>query len=159
MIRALSCFLVACVHLTVPTWTDPLIKDANFFENIILAIIDTGWIGVSIFLFISGYSLSLNKIKKNAKLNVTQFFSNRLLRIMPLWIICISILISTHSLDSIQVISLLFLQMSSLPSSTFSLAWSLQWEFACYLLFPIFFYTLCNNKKHIIVYFLFFFSS
>ena len=157
-LRAFACCLVATVHVGVPGWTDKIIETGFYIDSVLLAVIHTGWIGVPLFLFVSGYSLSLNKIATNASLNIKQFAFNRILRLLPLWAICIVLIARFWNLDGTKVLNLILFQMQDLPSSTpFNIAWSLQLEMACYLLFPIFFFALCKkNINQILVFYLFF---
>lgn len=158
-IRALACGLVALVHFGVPTWTSKITEIGLIVDSVILAFINTGWIGVTIFLFISGYSLSLNKFNlKDQKLDFRQYFINRFLRIMPLWTICITILIISHKINGQTAINLFFLQLQDMPPSTaFNIGWSLQLEVACYFLFPVFYLALKNNNvKQVLTFYLFF---
>lgn len=158
-IRAIACALVAIVHFSVPTWTSPIILSNYYIDKILFSIINTGWIGVPIFLFISGYSLALNKvINSNVKINFSQYFKNRFLRIFPLWALCITILIISHKISGQNVISMALFQLQDIPPSTaFNIAWSLQLEVACYFLFPIFFVAIQkNDTKQIAIFFVFF---
>lgn len=99
--------------------------------------IETGWLGVPLFLFISGYSLAIGKIDRR-HINLKHFFINRVLRIYPVWIIVILILSFTHHISGSTVFYLLFLQTQDLPPSTaFNICWSIQLEFVCYLIFPV----------------------
>ena len=108
------------------------------------------------FLFISGFSLALNKTHPNYELDKTQFFINRVLRIFPVWIVCILILTLTNNLTGINVFTLLLLQAQDIPTSTaFGLAWSIQLEFMCYLLFPVLLSAVAS-RKNILPFFAFF---
>ena len=158
-IRAIACALVAIVHFSVPTWTTPISLSGYYFDTILLALINTGWIGVPIFLFISGYSLAFNKVsKKNIEINFLQYFQNRFLRIFPLWAVCITILIISHKISGQNAFYLALFQLQDMPPSTaFNIAWSLQLEVACYFMFPIFFIAIQKNDyKQIAIFFLFF---
>lgn len=159
LIRAIACGLVAIVHFGVPTWTSKMVEFGFMADTAALALINTGWIGVTIFLFISGYSLSLNKYDSSyVRLDFKQYFINRFLRIMPLWIVCITILIISHKINGQTAINLFLLQLQDLPPSTaFNIGWSLQLEVACYFLFPIFYLALKrNDNKQILSFYLFF---
>ncbi len=159
IIRAVACGLVAIVHFGVPVWTSKLTEVGLIFDTAVLGVIHTGWIGVTIFLFISGYSLALNKFDKDSGIiNFKQYFINRFLRIMPLWVICITILIISHKINGQTAVNLFLMQLQDMPPSTaFNIGWSLQLEVACYLLFPVFYLALRNNDtKQIIAFYLFF---
>lgn len=136
VLRAIAFLLVTVVHFAVPTWTNS-VGQHNVLEILSYSLIETGWLGVPLFLFISGYSLAIGKIEKG-HINLKNFFINRILRIYPIWIIVILILSFTHHISGTTVFYLLFLQTQDLPSSTaFNICWSIQLEFMCYLIFPI----------------------
>ena len=158
-LRAIAFLLVAIVHFSVPDWTDPLLGRqgiAWLLGAVPLAIIKTGWLGVPLFLFISGYSLALGKARADYVLDKKQFYVNRVLRIFPVWIICILLLTYTNHLSGANVFTLLLLQTQDIPATTaFNLAWSIQLEFMCYLLFPIFL-ALAIQRKGILANYSFF---
>jgi peptidoglycan/LPS O-acetylase OafA/YrhL len=109
-----------------------------------------------LFLFISGYSLALNKTHPGYELDKKQFFINRLLRIFPIWIVCILILSLTHHLSGVNVFTLLLLQTQDVPPATaFTIAWSIQLEFMCYLLFPVMLSAVAA-RKNILGFYVFF---
>jgi peptidoglycan/LPS O-acetylase OafA/YrhL len=149
-----ACGLVAIVHFSVPTWTDQIVERGFVLDTVVLSIIKTGWLGVPLFLFISGFSLALNKTHSTYELDKKQFFINRLLRIFPVWIVCILILTYVRQIADIQlsgsnVLSLLLLQMQDIPSGTaFNIAWSIQLEFMCYLIFPVLLAATTARKKY-----------
>jgi peptidoglycan/LPS O-acetylase OafA/YrhL len=148
VVRSAAFLLVAIVHFSVPTWTDG-IHDPNLFERIIMSVIKTGWIGVPLFLFVSGYSLAINKTGRDYKLNTKQFFFNRVLRIFPIWLACIFLLKWSHKLTGANFYSLLLLNVQDIPpASAFGISWSIQLEFFCYLLFPMLLSYL-NDLRHV----------
>ena len=156
VLRAFACGMVAIVHFSVPLWTDQIPDRHLVIDTIALGGIHTGWLGVPMFLFISGFSLALNKSHPNYELDKTQFFINRVLRIFPVWIVCILILTLTNNLTGINVFTLLLLQAQDIPTSTaFGLAWSIQLEFMCYLLFPVLLSAVAS-RKNILPFFAFF---
>lgn len=156
VLRAFACEMVAIVHFSVPLWTDHIPDRHLVIDTVALGVIHTGWLGVPLFLFISGFSLALNKTHPNYELDNTQFFINRILRIFPVWIVCILILTLTKSLAGINVFTLLLLQAQDIPSSTaFGLAWSIQLEFMCYLLFPVLLSAVAS-RENILPFFAFF---
>jgi peptidoglycan/LPS O-acetylase OafA/YrhL len=150
IMRAIACGLVALVHVSVPTWTAPLRVEANYFEGFVLSVIECGWLGVPIFLFVSGYSLALGKFNADSRLDITQFFINRILRIYPAYFVVLCILLINHKIDGNTAVLLALFQLQNLPPSTaFNITWSLQLEVACYLLFPVFLMMLKNSWKNI----------
>ncbi len=151
IMRAIACGLVALVLVSVPTWTTPLRVDANYLEKIFLSVIECGWLGVPIFLFLSGYSLALGKFDSGSRLDITQFFLNRALRIYPAYLVVLCLLVSNHKIDGNTAILLALFQLQNLPPSTaFNITWSLQLEVACYLLFPVFLMMLKQSWKNIL---------
>jgi peptidoglycan/LPS O-acetylase OafA/YrhL len=92
VIRACACGMVAIVHFSVPTWTDPIVDRGLVIDTVALSLIHTGWPGVPLFLFVSGYSLALAKTHRTYQLDKKQFFINRALRMFPVWIAAILIL-------------------------------------------------------------------
>ncbi len=152
MVRAAAFLLVAIVHSSVTTWSDG-IQDPNLIERVILSIVKTGWIGVPLFLFVSGYSLAINKTGEDYKLNVKQFYINRVLRIFPVWIACIFIIKWSNKISGANFYSLLLLNLQDIPPLTaFGIAWSIQLEFFCYLLFPMLLSYLNNFRQIILIY-------
>jgi peptidoglycan/LPS O-acetylase OafA/YrhL len=149
--------MVATVHFSFPTWTDTIPDRGWIIDTIALGIIHTGWLGVPLFLFISGFSLALGKCHDDYALDKKQFFINRFLRIFPIWIVCILIMSQTNSLSGANVLTLLFLQAQDIPvPNAFSLAWSIQLEFMCYLLFPIILTVVANKRRSLVYLYLFF---
>jgi peptidoglycan/LPS O-acetylase OafA/YrhL len=138
VLRALAFSLVVIVHFTVPTWNAAISGD-NIIYLVLDSVIKCGWFGVPIFLFVSGYSLALGKTGSTGTINWIRFYANRLLRVYPLYILCISVIAYTHQLPGSSVFNLALLQTQDVPkNSPFALLWSIQLEFACYLLFPVF---------------------
>jgi len=141
IVRAVACMLVAIVHVSVPTFTDPLWADTGFLGTVILSIVDCGWIGVPIFLFISGYSLALGKYSPGQSLDIRQFALNRALRLYPIYGLVLVLLIMNHGADATTILQLALFQLQAMPPATaFNIAWSLQLEVACYFLFPVVLY-------------------
>ena len=136
ILRAIAFLLVTIVHFAVPSWTNSVGQN-NILEILSYSLIETGWLGVPIFLFLSGYSLAIGKVDRG-RINLKNFFINRVLRIYPVWIVVILILSFTHHISGTTVFYLLFLQTQDLPPLTaFNICWSIQLEFVCYLIFPI----------------------
>src|SRR5882724_5789524 len=133
VVRAVAFIMVATDHFAVDPWTVSIPDRHLILDTVLLGLMYSGWLGVPLFLFVSGYSLGLGKTNADYTLDKKQFFINRVLRIFPVWVICILSLSFTHKLTGINVITLLFLQMQDIPpNGPFSLAWSIQLEFACY---------------------------
>jgi len=157
IIRAVACGIVALVHISVPNWTKPLLVKPNIIEEIFLRIVECGWLGVPIFLFISGYSLALNKFDTSKNINLFQFAVNRILRIYPAYFVVLVLLSVNHKINGETAILLFFFQLQNIPSSTaFNIAWSMQLEMACYLFYPIFMFMIRRSWVAIIWSMLFF---
>jgi len=150
IVRAIACILVALVHVSVPTFTDPLWADVGFIGLAVLSIVDCGWIGVPIFLFISGYSLALGKYSPGQSLDILQFALNRLLRLYPIYVLVLVLLIINHGVGATTILQLALFQLQAMPPATaFNIAWSLQLEVACYFLFPVVLY-LVKEKSSVV---------
>lgn len=156
VLRGIAFLLVAIVHFSVPTWTNHIPDRGLVIDTIALGLIHTGWIGVPMFLFLSGYSLALGKCHSSYELDKKQFFINRVLRIYPIWIVCILILTFNHKISGLNVFTLLLMQTQDIPPSTaFNIAWSIQLEWMCYLLFPVLLAAVAT-RKNLLMFFAFF---
>jgi peptidoglycan/LPS O-acetylase OafA/YrhL len=156
VLRAFAFLLVALVHFSVPVWTKHIPDKGWIIDTVALGFIHTGWVGVPIFLFLSGYSLALGKCDPSYDLDKKQFFINRFLRIYPIWIVCILILTFNHKISGQTVFTLLLMQTQDIPPSTaFNIAWSIQLEWMCYLLFPVLLVAV-STRKYLLMFFAFF---
>lgn len=92
--RAIAFLLVAAIHFYNPA--KHFIDTPNLSNDMMTTLLFSGGIGVQIFLFLSGFSLTIGRCDKNqkteAELDVKNFFINRALRIFPLWFLCVLIL-------------------------------------------------------------------
>jgi peptidoglycan/LPS O-acetylase OafA/YrhL len=152
-VRACAFLLVAMVHFAVPNWTGA-IANPNILETVVVGVIKTGWIGVPLFLFISGYSLAIGKTGPGYTLDIKQFFINRVLRIFPVWIVCVLIMKWSHKLSGADFLSVLLLNVQAIPPETtpFGLVWSIQLEFLCYFIFPILLASINNFRQVGLIY-------
>lgn len=134
----------------MPTWNVAIGSGGSILKEIAEALIHTGWLGVPLFLFVSGYSLALGKTQEGTVLDLKKFYLNRILRIYPLYplyLFCITMLVFTHHLSGATIASLLLLQTQDVPvKSPFHILWSIQLEFGCCLLFPIFLEAIIRRK-------------
>ena len=146
-IRAIAFLLVVIVHFSIPTYSNEISK----MGNVIASIIHLGWFGVPIFLFISGYSLGNGKLGNPIDIKI--FLLNRILRIYPLYLLCIFMLLFTNSMGGLQFILILLMQTQEIPKlSPFGVLWTIQLEFFCYLLFPVLITNL-QNKTYSLYFF------
>lgn len=104
-----------------------------------------GGVGVNLFLFLSGFGLTVSAIKK--PLSITQFYKNRLIKLfVPLWISLAVFLVldkilldRTYSLSMIVQSFLGYFPRADLFTSINSPLWFITLILFFYLLFPIIF--------------------
>ncbi len=154
-LRALACMAVIGQHTVLFTKCDAQ-HGEGFRIGADLA--NRGWLGVSLFLVLSGFCLFLPMARKNdipdMKLDIRGFFSRRCWRILPPFYLCLVIYaglkiganIHRHSgvmagFGGAKDIPLHLLMLHNLFSSTVVTInppfWSLALEFQLYLVFPL----------------------
>lgn len=102
-------------------------------------------VGVNIFLFLSGYGLTLGKMKK--PLAPLPFYQKRVLKIfIPLWLVLIgffvldALVLDRHYSLTYMLRSMLgFFPKADMPSDVDSVLWYITWTLFYYLLLPIVF--------------------
>ncbi len=117
------------------------VEEPGIFESYMLA----GDTGVTLFFVLSGFLLSLPLIR-SGQIDLKRFFKKRALRILPLYLLMISIGGIYHS-DMRAFIQALFfwdIRFTTLPPFG-SVGWSLMVEVQFYLLLPLLF--LCWNNR------------
>jgi len=107
--------------------------------NPLLGLVEQGHMGVGLFMVLSGYLLT--KIASGRELKYFDFIKNRVLRIYPLYILCVLIMLCGWSTEYsfTQALSMFFpfvnaLQGVQLPM--FAHLWTIAVEFQFYLIFP-----------------------
>ena len=131
-------FLAAAMVIFYHCFTDNFGLGHSTY-NPLLGLIEQGHMGVGLFMVLSGFLLT--KIASGKKIDYLNFIKNRILRIYPLYILCILIILCGWRLDYsfTQALSLFFpfvntLQDVKLP--LFGHLWTIAVEFQFYLVFP-----------------------
>jgi peptidoglycan/LPS O-acetylase OafA/YrhL len=150
-IAMISVFLYHCIPFAYinPSleWDGiwPKVKHSTDVLFIILSPINLGWLGVSLFLVISGFCIHLSFLKAH-EFSIRHFFSKRFWRIYPPYLaalVCISVWEHTDPLSrsgAFHFVSHALLIHNLHPVSFFSINpsfWSLALEAQCYALFPL----------------------
>lgn len=103
--------------------------------------ISDGHTGVSMFLVLSGFILTIinRDVLDGAVLSYRGFVYNRFLRIFPLLLFVTAIAIATRmpAFKSIELLPLLTLQLYAADTPGISSEWAVGVEFQCYLIFPL----------------------
>lgn len=123
-----------------------------------------GWIGVELFLVISGFLIHLIHLKNGSKFNLKHFFNKRFWRIYPPYFVVLLFFFLVSRDRSMQgmkdVLSHIFL-VHTLNSKTYFAIngsyWSIALECQLYLLYPVYLYllSLLGNTKTVVLVFLF----
>lgn len=134
-------FLAAAMVIFYHRFTDNFGLGHSTF-NPLLGLIEQGHMGVGLFMVLSGYLLA--SIAYGREIRYTDFIKNRILRIYPLYMLCVIVMMCGWRLDYsfTQALSLIFpfvnaLQDVKLPA--FGHLWTIAVEFQFYLLFPFLF--------------------
>lgn len=126
-----------CIHKMNFSWISTLV-----FYN--------GYIGVDVFLFLSGISLYFSLAKKNLKRKVIfDFYKKRFCKILKVYIFfCIPFLVCRDLLvgnDSVRFLKQVFFLDDHVSSF-----WFIAIIMLCYLIYPMLFYIIKNSKLYII---------
>ncbi len=137
-LRALAIVLVLLVHYLIyhkpPNWVAPLAA--------------TGWTGVDLFFVLSGFLIGhmlMKEVQASDKIDLTRFYINRALRILPLYYFVLGVYfifpgLHEKSSGGLQPLWRYVTFTQNLPgqlNTTFSHSWSLSVEEHFYILFPI----------------------
>lgn len=146
-LRAVGFLLVVAVHFFDPRFR-PLI-DATPIISFFGPIVSNGRFGVSLFFFLSGYILARLASAQGSNIDYKKFFMARVLRIYPVWILCIVLVAWTNTLSTFDILALLALFWKHLPPGNAfgALPWSIQMEMFLYLLFPVLLVTLTTVRR------------
>jgi peptidoglycan/LPS O-acetylase OafA/YrhL len=116
-------------------------------NNVLFFIVQTGYSGVDIFLFLSGIGLFFS-LSKNE--NLGEFYLNRLVRIMPTyWLIIGVFSFYQFLINKISFIGIL-LRMTTLSFwlNEYSYEWYIPSLLVLYILFPFYFKSLIKSRSH-----------
>lgn len=108
-------------------------------DNILIAIINEGYAGVSLFFVLSGFIFTL--IGYGKEIRYKDFMINRFLRIFPLFLFMFFIAISVgrDQFNPADIFYVFFSNLGHAPTSNTFLtgaAWSISIEFTFYMIFP-----------------------
>ena len=114
-------------------------RDWLYTWNPFAALIQEGHTGVSLFIVLSGFILSLGTIDR--EMFYFKFIWARVLRLYPLLIVCLAAAVLTKPWGSVSLytifISLIPISVAGNLQSVFTVMfWAVTIEFQCYLLFP-----------------------
>ena len=146
-LRGLSAFWVVGHHIL--DLLPPSVENRNSSHNPVVIFFNAGWIGVSVFIILSGYSLSLGT--KDKAIIWKNFAISRFLRLSPMYylISILSLLYGTIGLIPFLG-SLIFLPVSdaAIYRPLMWTVWSVRIEVLTYLFFPIL-WSLSRNRRDI----------
>jgi len=114
-------------------------RDWIYTWNPFAALVQEGHTGVTMFIVLSGFILSLGTIDR--QMSYFKFIWARVLRLYPLLIVCLAAAVLTKPLGSVSLytifISLIPISVAGNLQSVFTVMfWAVTIEFQCYLLFP-----------------------
>jgi len=147
-LRGVAIALVVWFHLWQISWQNAMIPVVNVSLQ---PIAETGFIGVAIFFFISGFVLLLPyaeaRLTRTAAPSVRHFASRRFLKIVPSYVLAIAVLIATGyqtypnaaAAAKDVLFHLLFVHdwFAATNASIDGVMWSLGDEIQFYVLFPL----------------------
>lgn len=135
-VRAIAALLVLAFHLTLQFPAIPLLASAAG-----LALLRQGYVGVSLFLALSGFLFMRLALERGLPTDALAFLRNRLLRVAPLFMVVFVFAISIHR-DAFRPADIGYLLITNIgkpPTSEHfatGTAWSISLELAFYLIFP-----------------------
>lgn len=111
--------------------------------NPLLAVIEEGHSGVSLFIVLSGYTLSLNVIGHRVRYG--PFILARVLRIYPMLLVCLAaVSLPGQDVATVVTTALPAVGVGKVVAPLTAMFWAVAVEFQCYLVFP--FLILFSNK-------------
>lgn len=118
--------------------------------NPVLLAAQQGWLGVSLFLLISGFSLGGGL--RGTKVSWSRYLAARWLRVAPLYLLMVALALATVGMSLSQLIAsvtILPIPEASSAGPWLWVAWSVRLEFALYFTLPIlvFLATQLNSKS------------
>ena len=152
-LRAIAAFWVVVFHSAIILSNgskDNWPKSNNWITSIIFE----GWLGVSLFIILSGYQLGCAVI--NQKIRWSYFIFARFLRIYPLYVIVV-ILSYLESLPSARQILLDVFLIPRTPSQSCCVtgltatAWTVRVEFVLYLILPVLIFLIKKFSYYFVV--------
>ena len=173
-IRGVAILLVLAYHTLLvifpgyelKKYSENGILEINSFKSFFLNFnpIGQGYIGVELFLVISGFLIHLIYLRNGSQLNLKLFFSKRFWRIYPPYLIILSLFfvnkIDLSGQGIKNILSHIFLIHNLNDKTFFSINpsfWSIALECQLYLIYPIYLYIIrCfgNNKSLTLILFI-----
>ena len=121
--------------------------------NPVLAVASQGWLALSVFLMVSGYSLGLGL--RGHAINWKGYLTARWLRVAPLYLFLLFLGLVASSAASISSVfaafTLLPIPGAFSPAPWLGTAWSVRLEFALYFLLPALVYLLAQKSRRFAV--------
>jgi peptidoglycan/LPS O-acetylase OafA/YrhL len=147
-LRGIAIVLVVWLHVWQISWQSVRIPIVNYSPQ---PIAETGFLGVALFFFISGFVLALPYVQAHlrgtAPPSLRHFAGRRFLKIVPSYVLCMIVMIAigyqtyTHFSDAARDVGfhLLFIHdwFGVTNGSINSVMWSLGVEVQFYVLFPL----------------------
>ena len=147
-LRGIAVLLVVWFHIWQVTWQSAVIP----FVNVSLQpLAETGWLGVELFFFISGFVLMLPVVQ--AHLSATHpptwrhFYARRFLKIVPSYVLCIAVMLAigfqtyAHAWEAVRDVAFHLAFIHNWFAATYGsidgVMWSLGVEIQFYVLFPL----------------------
>jgi peptidoglycan/LPS O-acetylase OafA/YrhL len=152
VLRAVAAWWVVLYH-TVIHFT-PGVGGKNFFvgsDNPVLVVLSQGWLAVTVFVMLSGYSLSLGLRKGQIRWGA--YFAARWLRVAPLYLVVLTLgMIALSKVDRptpesfFTAATMLPVPGAYTPNPWLDTAWSVKVELVLYLFIPAFVYAAKKYK-------------
>ena len=147
-LRGIAVVLVVWYHVWQVSWQSAVVPVLNVSFQ---PLAETGWLGVELFFFISGFVLTVPFVR--ARLAGTpeptwaHFFGRRVMKIVPSYVLCIVVLLAigyqtyAHRWEEVRDVAFHLLFIHNWFASTYGsingVLWSLGVEIQFYVLFPL----------------------